>query len=198
MHLAFFIGPVTHYLMICDRYTLMADGRAHTLKVSHLALESMTGLTTKLGFPWDRIDPFISGSCGMNKCFFRHVNSRDGFIVSYSKEDEEDQVLGWKRGLALERDYGLKQPYYREYPPQKIHIRRSVDVIQKKMKHHRNRAARWTHSIAVHLFIGMVYGREGEPVQGPNSTLPQHTPDDSYSLEVTQVRYIHKPHLEYP
>ncbi|EJK64377.1 hypothetical protein THAOC_14893 [Thalassiosira oceanica] len=185
-------------ILVGGRYTLTADGHEHPLKVSHLAMESMTGLTTKLGwFPWDQIDPFLSGLCGMNKCFFRHVNSRDGLTVSYSKQDAEDQFLGWERGLALERDYGLKQPYYREHPPQKILIPGSVDGIQKKLKRHVNRASHWTHDIAPHLFIGIAYGgEEGTPVQRPNSTLHKHTPDNS--LEVTQVRYIHKPHLEYP
>ena len=155
-------------------------------------------LTTKLGFPWDLIDPSIDGLCGLYKCFFRHVSSRDGFIVSYTTGDSEkggaeDQVLGWERGIALEREYGLKQPYYEEHPPQKIDIRGPVaDDVRNIMKLQRN------NTIAPHLFIGIVYGEEedGTPIQRPNSTLPEDTPN-AYSLEVTQVRYIHQPHLEY-
>ena len=186
-------------MLVHDRYTLTADGHAHPLKVSHRALDSMTGLTTKLGwFPWDQINPFINGLCGMNKCFFRHVNSKDGFLVSYSKQDDEDQVLGWERGLALERDYGLKQPYYKEYPPQKIVIPGPVDGIQKKMTPHISRVSHWTYDIAPHLFIGFLHGgEEGTSTQRPNSALPKHMPA-AYNLEVTQVRYIHKPHVEYP
>ena len=43
-----------------------------------------------------------------------------------------------------------------------------------------------SNNITPHLFIGIMYGEEeGAPIQRP------------YSLEVTQIQYIHKPNLEF-
>ncbi|EJK54608.1 hypothetical protein THAOC_25747 [Thalassiosira oceanica] len=110
----------------------------------------------KLGFSWDQIDPSIDGLCGYFKCFFRHVNSRDGFIVSHTTDSDEDQVLGWERGLALERDYGLKQPYYQEHPPQRIVIPESIGNIQNEMSDSTSNLH--LYSIDARIFIGIVHG----------------------------------------
>ena len=192
-----------------------ADMRLGRVTVKESANNPTLTPTAKLGFPWDRIDPSIDGKCGMNKCFFRHVNSRDGIIVSFG----ENLFLGWERGLALEKDYGLKQPCYQEHPPQIIHVPfRKIHVpsragtrrvrrrnrgrklsrdIRKKMKRHGGNRKDITFSVAPHQFIEFVYGKKGAPTQSPSSTLPEDE-SKAYSLGVAQLRYIDKPHLEYP
>lgn len=176
-----------------------ADERLESMaaKESAVASDKLTPTMAKLGFPWDRIDPTINGTCGTHKCFFRHVNSIDGFVVSYETDSGEDQVLGWERGLALERDYGLKQLFYQEHPPRKIDLPGPVGNIRDKMKPHRKHGHYKNFAVAPHVFIGIVYGEEeGTSIQRSNSIPLEDTPGSS-SLEVTQVRYIHKPHLEY-
>ncbi|EJK73587.1 hypothetical protein THAOC_04778 [Thalassiosira oceanica] len=130
-----------------------ADERLESMaaKESAVASDKLTPTMAKLGFPWDRIDPTINGTCGTHKCFFRHVNSIDGFVVSYETDSGEDQVLGWERGLALERDYGLKQLFYQEHPPRKIDLPGPVGNIRDKMKPHRKNGHYKNFAVAPHF-----------------------------------------------
>ena len=180
-----------------------ADGLIGSMAAKESAVVSdgtdrLTSTTTKLGFPWDQIDPFMNGLCGYFKCFFRHVNARDGFIVSHTTDSDEDQGLGWERGLALERHYGLKQPYYLGYPPQNVGVPGCVGNIQYEMSDSTSTAH--LYAVDSRLFRGIVQGCHDKVCRHgwEKDILPPEDTPDSYSLEVTQVRYIHKPHLEYP
>lgn len=50
-------------------------------------------------FSWDQVDPSKKATCGFNKCFFRHRNGKDGYLVGLARH-EEDMTRGYERGMT--------------------------------------------------------------------------------------------------
>ena len=78
------------------------------------------------------MDQWKKAKCGWNKCFFRHLNGIDGFLVGLTRH-KEDMTRGYERGIMLEARYGPGHYYYREHPPERIRVPRTMHELGQSM-----------------------------------------------------------------
>ena len=143
-------------------------------------------------FSWDQVDPSKKATCGFNKCFFRHRNGKDGYLVGLVRH-EEDMAMGYERAMMLER-YGLGHYYYREYPPERVRVSKAMHELGQGLHQASIKEWKFYRYIAVNVFTDLLNATDtGGMLMAEEGTAR----DDDYTLDVVRVRQATYPRLEW-
>ena len=143
-------------------------------------------------FSWDQVDPSKKATCGFNKCFFRHRNGKDGYLVGLVRH-EEDMAMGYERAMMLER-YGLGHYYYSEYPPERVRVSKAMHELGQGLHQASRKEQKFYRYIAVNVFTDLLNATDtGGMLMEEEGTAR----DDEYTLDVVRVRKATYPRLEW-
>jgi len=172
--------------------------RGDLLLVSPTAADSVAEdvLRPSISFSWDQVDPSKRATCGFNKCFFRHLNRKDGYLVGLVRH-EEDMTRGYERGVMLEEQYGLGHYYYREYPPERVRVPKAMHELAQGLYEAAHEEWSFYRNIAVNEFTNLLNGTDVGGMLTAEEETARDDDNDEYTFDVVRVRKATSPQLEW-